>query len=129
MNCCINERCFHNISSPTGVVVSPNYPHSYPNEQRCSWLFNSFPGQKIKLIFTDFELEAEEDCEYDHVVVYDGDSYEARVLGRFCGIEIPQNILSTGNKLLMIFESDYAFNGRGFKLTHSNGNNILMHFT
>jgi hypothetical protein len=94
----------------------------------CSWLFNSFPGQKIKLIFTDFELEAE-DCECDHAVVYDGDSYEARVLGRFCGIEIPQNILSTGNKLLMIFESDYAFNGRGFKLTYSNSNNILMHFT
>ena len=47
--------------------------------------------------------------------IYDGDSTNAPLLGTFCGSEIPENITSSGNKLLVKFMSDFTVIATGFE--------------
>ncbi|KAH6946363.1 hypothetical protein HPB50_013073 [Hyalomma asiaticum] len=74
-----------------------------------------FPRQ----IFNDFELEPHQECAYDHISLYDGDSTDAPTLGRFCGAKVPHPILSTTNRMYMVFKSDASVQRKGFKASHS----------
>lgn len=118
---CKEGSCTHHITSPNGEVQSPNYPDSYPSRKDCTWLFTTTPGHRIKLLFTEFELEPHQECAYDHIVVYDGDSTEASTLGRFCGSKVPHPLLASLNKMFMIFKSDASVQRKGFKASHSTG--------
>ena len=53
------------------------------NSQECVWIFSTTPGHRIKLLFTEFELEPHQECAYDHIVVYDGHTTTQQILGRF----------------------------------------------
>ncbi|KAK8770066.1 hypothetical protein V5799_013469 [Amblyomma americanum] len=111
--------CTHQISAPLGEINSPNYPDAYPSRKDCAWLFTTTPGHRLKLIFNDFELEPHQECAYDHISLYDGDSTDAPTLGRFCGAKVPHPILSTTNRMYMVFKSDASVQRKGFKASHS----------
>ncbi|XP_023282098.1 uncharacterized protein LOC111669859 [Seriola lalandi dorsalis] len=93
-----------------GEVQSPQYPQPYPTnllEQRDL----SVPeGYQIRLTFTHMDIEASAGCYYDALTVL----YDGKVLGRFCGQENSadghhpgnQPILSPGNRLTLIFQTD-----------------------
>lgn len=116
---CKEGTCTHQISAPLGEINSPNYPDSYPSRKDCAWLFTTTPGHRLKLIFNDFELEPHQECAYDHISLYDGDSTDAPTLGRFCGAKVPHPILSTTNRMYMVFKSDASVQRKGFKASHS----------
>ena len=42
-------------------------------------------------------MEPHQECAYDHIVVYDGHTTDARALGRFCGSKLPHSVAATGN--------------------------------
>uniref|UniRef100_A0A3B1JHW6 CUB domain-containing protein n=1 Tax=Astyanax mexicanus TaxID=7994 RepID=A0A3B1JHW6_ASTMX len=114
------DSCGGNITiSSAGYVTSPGYPSPYPNSTRCVWLIRApDPQQKILINFNPhFDLENRE-CKYDYVEVYDGDSEEALMVGKFCGKISPPALLSTGNSLLIKFISDYETNGAGFSIRY-----------
>ncbi|KAG9278223.1 neuropilin-1a-like isoform X1 [Astyanax mexicanus] len=114
------SSCGGNITiSSAGYVTSPGYPSSYPISTRCVWLIRApDPQQKILINFNPhFDLENRE-CKYDYVEVYDGDSEEALMVGKFCGKISPPALLSTGNSLLIKFISDYETNGAGFSIRY-----------
>ena len=68
-----------------------------------------------------FELEPHQDCAYDHVVLYDGDSTDSYMIGRYCGSKPPHSIISSSNQMYMVFKSDTSVQRRGFLATHNTG--------
>ena len=75
-------------STGNNLVVSPNYPNSnYPDSQDKSYPMRVADGKVIEILFTDFELEASENCIYDWVTVIDGDG--STLLAKTCGNNKP----------------------------------------
>lgn len=115
---CKEGGCKYEITNPFGEILSPNYPDYYPSRKDCVWHFVTTPGHRIKVLFLVFELEPHQECSYDHIAFYDGDSPESHTLGRFCGSKMPHPIVATGNQLYMVFKSDASVQRRGFAATH-----------
>ncbi|CAG2060490.1 unnamed protein product [Timema podura] len=64
-------------------------------------------------------MEPHQECAYDHIVIYDGDSPDSHTLGRFCGSKIPHPILASGNQMFMVFKSDASVQRKGFFASHN----------
>ncbi|KAG8183432.1 hypothetical protein JTE90_023188 [Oedothorax gibbosus] len=116
---CKEGSCVHHVLSTDGVVSSPNFPDHYPSRKECTWTFDTTPGHRIKLVFDSFELEPHQECAYDHVALYDGDSSDSPLLGRFCGSKVPHPILSTAHTMLVAFRSDPSVQRNGFRAHHT----------
>jgi len=52
-----------------GTITSPRYPEQYPNTLDCHYVLKSPERSTITIMFDDFNVEAEEDCEYDFLSV------------------------------------------------------------
>uniref|UniRef100_A0A1B0DKZ1 CUB domain-containing protein n=1 Tax=Phlebotomus papatasi TaxID=29031 RepID=A0A1B0DKZ1_PHLPP len=88
-------------------------------DKDCVWHFTTTPGHRIRLIFSNFEVEPHQECAYDHIAIYDGDNPDSSTLGRFCGSKTPHPISSTSNELLLLFKSDSSVQRKGFVARHS----------
>ncbi|XP_032076999.1 ovochymase-1 [Thamnophis elegans] len=97
-----------------GKIDTANYPDVYPSGTKCHWLIEAPVDHVIKLEFEDFAVEISQDCIYDAAVVY-GDTEEDHQLALLCGFSIPSPVWSSGNIMLIQFESDEENNFRGFK--------------
>ncbi|MEE6478135.1 hypothetical protein FKM82_011752 [Ascaphus truei] len=97
-----------------GKIDTVNYPGSYESLTSCHWIIEAPKDHIIKLIFEDFAVEFEKDCEYDHVSVYD-DIEETWLIARLCGFSLPAPVFSPRNTMLIRFNSDQENNYPGFK--------------
>lgn len=132
---CKEGGCKYEIEAPYGVISSPNYPENYPKETDCIWRIATTPGHRIVLGFSAFELEDDQECAYDYVTVYDGDTADSFTLGHFCGSRIPYRIAASTNDMFMAFKSDGNVQRKGFSGTftslcggHLTATNELKHF-
>ncbi|KAL5017782.1 hypothetical protein ScPMuIL_003504 [Solemya velum] len=116
---CKEGGCQHFITDPIGEINSPNWPDFYPSRKDCVWHFTTTEGHRIKLIFHEFELEPHQECTYDHIEIFDGDDTSTRSLGRYCGAKVPHPIISSGNRMYMVFYSDASVQRKGFHATHT----------
>ncbi|XP_017846556.1 dorsal-ventral patterning protein tolloid isoform X3 [Drosophila busckii] len=116
---CKEGECKYEISSSFGSIYSPSYPDNYPPNADCVWHFSTTPGHRIKLIFNEFNVESHQECAYDNVAIYDGESELSSLLGRFCGDKIPYPISSTSNQLYMALKTDKNKQMNGFTALHS----------
>ncbi|MEE6499024.1 hypothetical protein FKM82_003291 [Ascaphus truei] len=115
-------KCGGTFSSDNGIVTSPGYPEKYPNSVDCIFPILAPMGYKIKMTFTNFQLEFASSCSvnYDYLVVYDGSSITAPKLGTFCSqTEIPPPVTSTENSMLLMFHSDVWVTQEGFRAIYS----------
>lgn len=62
-----------------------------------------------------------DECDYDSVAVYDGDSEADALLGRWCGREESPIIVSKGNKMLVVLNTDRNEAHRGFTASYLGG--------
>jgi len=108
------------LTALNGTITDGSGPlNNYENNANCSWLINpqsvvdsvSF----IKLEFNRFNTEENADI----VKVYDGPTTSDDLLGIFSGSIIPQMFQSTGNKVLVTFESDNQTQDDGWFLSYS----------
>lgn len=78
-------------------------------------------GKAIILQFTDFDLEPtpSRTCDYDFVEIYDGIKSNSTLVGRYCGEQIPETLVSSSNFIHLIFISDISMGGRGFLANYS----------
>lgn len=76
--------------------------------------------------FEIFELEPHQDCSYDHIVLYDGDSTDSYMMGRYCGSKPPYPIISNANQLYMVFKSDSSVQRKGFLAHHATGKLLCL---
>ncbi|KAG8431157.1 hypothetical protein GDO86_019341 [Hymenochirus boettgeri] len=97
-----------------GTVTSPGYPNVYPNMANCITTIWAPPGYQIVLDFTALDVEYSASCLYDYLIINDGGSPGSPELGRFCSdMKIP-TLMSTGNILLLQFNSDVWMNKSGY---------------
>lgn len=82
------------------------------------WIFSTIAGHRIKLLFTEFELEPHQECAYDHIVVYDGHTTSEQILGRFCGSKLPHPLIASDSSMLLVFKSDASVQRKGFMAEH-----------
>lgn len=76
-------------------------------------------------IFNEFEIEQHQECAYDHLEVFDGETEKSPILGRLCGNKIPDPLVATGNKMFLRFISDASVQRKGFQATHTTGLKII----
>ncbi len=89
-----------------------------PNSQ-CSWLiepqnpeFDSISG--IMLTFTKLNTEPGNDL----IFIYDGDTTSAPLLGAFSGNSLPLTITSSGNRVLIVFQTNGSDNRDGWQMDY-----------
>jgi hypothetical protein len=74
--------------------------------------------QTLVLNFRRFKLESTPMCTADFVQIHDGLSLSARIIGRYCGMTMPNNgvVNTTHNVAVIWFHSDNSINFDGFDL-------------
>jgi len=73
------------------------------------------------LRFEKFSLEPplfDTEC-YDSVSVYDGPDETSHLLGSYCGVYTPNDIMASGNQLYISFKSDKSTKEAGFLARYS----------
>ncbi len=95
-----------------GDGSGPNYP--YPNNYYHKWLIK--PVDSVEFIHLEF-LKFETD-DSDMLTIYDGADTLSPVLGNFSGNEIPDPIVSSGDAVLITFQSDASTNAPGWLLSY-----------
>ncbi|XP_061840054.1 dorsal-ventral patterning tolloid-like protein 1 isoform X1 [Nerophis lumbriciformis] len=116
---CKEAECEHKIHSPSGTLSSPNWPDKYPSRKECTWDITATPGHRVRIAFSEFEIEQHQECAYDHLEAFDGDADTAAILGRLCGSKVPDPLVSTGNRMYVRFISDASVQRKGFQASHS----------
>lgn len=117
--------CFFNFTSPSGVVLSPNYPEDYGNHLHCVWLILARPESRIHLAFNDIDVEPQ----FDFLVIKDGATAEAPVLGTFSGNQLPSSITSSGHVARLEFQTDHSTGKRGFNITFTSESSLCPQLT
>lgn len=89
---------------------------NYSNDERKLWLFKPSGGAtSVSMNFTSFSLESN----YDYMFIYDGNSVNSTLIGKYSGSVSPGNINSTGPNLLIEFRSDCATTMPGWAATYT----------
>ena len=113
--------CDRYLATPTGSITSPSYPNNYPHRSNCKYTIGIASGLQIALVFQDFALEAHSECRYDNLKVYDGGNSTSPLIGTFCGTRSPGRIVSTGNMLHLVFNTDFSGSAKGFFANYTTG--------
>ena len=87
--------------------------------QHCQWLIWVPLGYRIRLQFTAFRLQDCQNCSCDNVTIYDGAYLQQPRLGHYCGYKLPPPIFSSGNQVLVTFQSDGFYSEFRFRLEYS----------
>ncbi|XP_035184662.1 ovochymase-2 [Oxyura jamaicensis] len=87
----------------------------YQNHQLCVWTLLVPEGNHILLRFSHFDLEPETLCDYDSLSVYSKDN---RLIGKFCGGDLPLPVLIGSNSIRLKFVSDSKDYGTGFSMMY-----------
>ena len=95
--------CGGHLTNAAGTFRSPAHPESYDDNLNCEWVIRVPPNDRIKLTFHQFELEHEQDCEFDYLEVREGGRADGPLVGRFCGTQMPPEYLSNSNQLFVRF--------------------------
>ncbi|XP_064019859.1 ovochymase-2 isoform X2 [Pogoniulus pusillus] len=108
--------CDGKLSGSEGELDFPGRPQQfYQNHQLCVWTLFVPEGNYIWLNFSRFDIEPETFCDYDSLSVYSKDN---RLVGKFCGGDLPLPILIGSNNMRLKFVSDSKDYGTGFSMTY-----------
>ncbi|XP_039611113.1 tumor necrosis factor-inducible gene 6 protein [Polypterus senegalus] len=123
------KQCGGVLTDPRRVIKSPGYPDEYEDEQICYWHIRVRYGQRVHLRFLDFDVEDDMACLADYLEVFDSYDDINGFVGRFCGDELPEDILSTGNVMTLKFLSDSSVTAGGFQLEYTtmDGSSLANH--
>ncbi|KGL82543.1 Tumor necrosis factor-inducible 6 [Tinamus guttatus] len=112
------KECGGVFTDSKHVFKSPGYPNEYENDQICYWHIRVKYGQRIHLQFLEFDVEDDTACMADFLEVYDSYDDINGFVGRFCGDELPDDIISTGNVMTLKFLTDASVTAGGFQIRY-----------
>ncbi|GAB0086814.1 Cubilin [Sergentomyia squamirostris] len=113
----IDVECGGVVTTSGAVITSPpveNDLNSYAHSTTCRWLLSAPVGHIVQLTWVNFNIEAQEACEYDYVEMFDNSTHPAKSIGKFCGTHIPAILTSAGNVMTVAFVSDSSVNEGSF---------------
>ena len=113
-NC--SSTTYDNVKNEITTPGFYTWPYLYGTNKACQWNVHEIDGNRIKLVFENFELEAK-NCKHDYLNIFDGSASNAKQIGgRLCGAKKPKSIVSSGNKLHLQWRSDDSHVFRGFRV-------------
>ncbi|CAG5122175.1 unnamed protein product, partial [Candidula unifasciata] len=118
--------CRSTITNSSGVIQSHRYPGNFPENTTCSWtIIATGAGKTIAFSWHNYIII----CNFDTLEVYDGNSTNAPLLGRYCGyLNNPGIIQSSGNTLYLTYQAVAQQYTRRFSASYStNGNKFYRY--
>uniref|UniRef100_H0WLJ2 CUB and Sushi multiple domains 1 n=1 Tax=Otolemur garnettii TaxID=30611 RepID=H0WLJ2_OTOGA len=106
--------CGGTLTSTQGVILSPGFPGSYPNNLDCTWSISLPVGYGAHIQFLNFSTEAN----HDYLEIQNGPYHTSPTIGQFSGADLPAALLSTTHETRIHFYSDHSQNRQGFKLAY-----------
>ena len=92
----------------------------------CKWHLKAKRARQIRLRFKAMDIEEDgpnDRCRYDRLMIYEGNHEEpSKLLHVLCGNQLPKEIVSSGNSLLIKFITDESRNRDGFSLVYDEVN-------
>ncbi|NXC36212.1 TSG6 protein, partial [Campylorhamphus procurvoides] len=113
------KECGGVFTDSKHVFKSPGYPNEYENDQICYWHIRVKYGQRIHVQFLEFDVEDDIACTADFLEIYDSYDDINGFVGRFCGDELPDDIISTGNVMTLKFLTDASVTAGGFQIRYT----------
>ncbi|XP_045412236.1 membrane frizzled-related protein [Lemur catta] len=114
-----SSGCGGNLTGLQDTFSTPSYLQQYPHQQLCTWHISVPAGYGIELQFHNFSLEAQDECKFDYVEVYETSGSGAlSLLGRFCGAEPPPPLISSHHELAVLLRTDHGISSGGFSATY-----------
>ncbi|GFS76777.1 ovochymase-1 [Nephila pilipes] len=105
-------------------ISSPGFEEfHYPSNSLCSWTINSVfeSNRRLQVEFLVVSIWPTYNCLFDGVVLFDGNSTAAPMLGKFCAGTPRSNLITTGPQLHVVFYSsdqlNYPFRGFQIQIT------------
>eukprot|EP00795_Rhopilema_esculentum_P002247 gene2247-17854_t len=124
------KGCGGEFLLPNGTFTSPRFNleagYTYPAYSNCLWTVTAPEGHVVSFKFVIFDVLAGSTgfCDEDYVQIFDGATSQTNPIGKYCNIEKPNVISSSGNSLSMKFLTNARKSGKGFKVqyrTHKTG--------
>ncbi|GFS04737.1 cubilin, partial [Elysia marginata] len=117
-----SSDCGGDLTSASGVIKSPNYPHSYPHNIQCVWTITVPQGHQIRLNVTSFDTQGHSNCKYDKLEIRNGGFSTSPLFRTYCGKRIFYTpIISHSNRLYLKFATDEKLFGKGFQISYDSG--------
>ena len=104
-----------NLTANNGSFNDGSGTSNYNDNSDCQWLIQPANGLPITLNFTSFDTEQG----FDLVLVYDGTSTAANLIGTFSGSAIPAAVTSTGSSMFVRFISDVSLTAAGWNAVYT----------
>ncbi|XP_025104450.1 cubilin-like [Pomacea canaliculata] len=106
------------VNYSTQYLIYPPSPMLYNINVNCNWLLQtSYYDDVVHVTFTFVDMEADADCSYDYVQLFDGSSLFAPSLGKVCQFT-SRDFYSSGSSMYIKFVSDSSTTGGGFEITY-----------
>ncbi|MCK4999668.1 MAG: S8 family serine peptidase [Anaerohalosphaera sp.] len=94
-----------------GTFVDGSGENNYSNKSDCKWLITAPAGKVIHIKFTEFDTQAKTDFVY----FFNGTGTHEKIMAIFSGPDIPPEIVTWTNQVLVWFVTDTKIQGKGFK--------------
>ncbi|XP_072165321.1 uncharacterized protein [Diadema setosum] len=108
------QGIFPSCTEAKGIIMSPNYIETYPNNIDRSWQITTKSWTRVKFSFIELDvLSLDSECNEDFVEVID--TSIDRPIGRYCSLHWPvEEVMSSLNWMTVRFHSDSIAGGSGF---------------
>ena len=94
-----------------GTFEDGSGPNDYSINSDCKWLITAPEGKVINIRFTEFDTEAKTDFVY----FFNGSGTHEDIMAVFSGTEIPPELTSWNNRVLVWFVTDGDVQRKGWK--------------
>jgi len=106
------SKCEFEIGGPTDYIGSSNISEEHINHSKthgvpldCTWIIRAEKSKKIYLQFPHYELQMPNDCNYNFIQVFDGNTEVEDMKHNFCG-SVAENVVSESDVLYVRFVGD-----------------------
>jgi len=105
-------------STCQALFFDPNGNRDYDNYSHLvKAIYPKGSTNKLRIQFTEFNLEAHANCVYDYLRIFNGPTQTSSIIGTWCGTDSPGTITSTHSTgaLTFLFHSDDGVTKSGWK--------------
>ncbi len=113
-NSCTTNAVMRSTKGTFGDGSGPLY--NYKNNSDCQWLIQPNDSvTNIKLTFLEFKTESDS----DRVIIYNGTTTTAPIIGTYSGSNLPSMITSTGKSMLVRFITNDSITSDGWLASYT----------
>ena len=115
------QKCGRNFTSSSGVMRTPNWPQTYPNNVDCEWFITLPDVNKVVEITCNEEPYGiagdHPQCDKDFLTIYDGHSRRDVLFGPYCQFIKPGTLKTSTRRAKVVFHAgpSHSSSRKGFR--------------